>query len=164
VSSSPSAFLERPGQPGPFGALLDEQARAAADFCAVVETLPLERFLRRCETGDPELFSLQAVCAHVVAAAYGHASAIRTARRMAGRERPSRDELWAEAPGGVRPRLAREVRFLEETVAGLTGEEAELEALRFQVRWGPTYDPEMMLEHTIVHLLRHRRQIERWPP
>jgi hypothetical protein len=63
----------------------------------------------------------------------------------------------------VRPRLARELRFMEETVDGLTGDDAELEALRFQVGWGPTYDPEMMLEHIIVHLLRHRRQIERWP-
>jgi len=25
------------------------------------------------------------------------------------------------------------------------------------------YDPEMLLEHAVVHLLRHRRQLERWP-
>ena len=36
-------------------------------------------------------------------------------------------------------------------------------AIKFDVRWGPTYDPEMLLEHAIVHLLRHRRQILRWP-
>ena len=36
-------------------------------------------------------------------------------------------------------------------------------AITFPVRWGPIYDPEMILEHAIVHLLRHRRQIERWP-
>lgn len=158
-----SAFLERPGLRGMFGALLDEHARAAEDFCSVVEALPLDLFLRRHETADPELFSLQAICAHVVTAAYGHASYIRIARQMPRRERPPREDLWAEEPAAVRPLLAREVRFMEETVAGLTGGDAELEALRFPVRWGPTYDPEMMLEHTIVHLLRHRRQIERWP-
>jgi len=158
-----SAFLARPGRPGMFGALMDEHARAAEDFCSTVEAVLLTSFLRRHESADPELFSIQAICAHVVAAAYGHASYIRIARRLPRRERPSREELWAEAPHGVRPLLARELRFLEETVDGLTGEDAELAALRFQVRWGPTYDPEMMLEHTIVHLLRHRRQIERWP-
>jgi hypothetical protein len=158
-----SPFLERPGLPGPFGALLDEYARAAGDFCSVVEALPLDLFLRRHESADPELFSIQAICAHVVGAAYGHASYTRIARQMPRRERPSRKELWADEPAGLRPLLAREVRFMEETIDGLTGDEAELEALRFPVRWGPTYDPEMMLEHTIVHLLRHRRQIERWP-
>jgi hypothetical protein len=40
--------------------------------------------------------------------------------------------------------------------------ENEVLALSFPVRWGPTYDPEMILEHAICHLLRHRRQLERW--
>ena len=31
-----SAFLVRTGRPGPFGALIDECARAAEDFCRVV--------------------------------------------------------------------------------------------------------------------------------
>jgi len=30
----------------------------------------------------------------------------------------------------------------------------------FEARWGVTYDAEQMLEHAIVHILRHRRQIE----
>ena len=28
------------------------------------------------------------------------------------------------------------------------------------VRWGQTYDVEQLLEHAIVHILRHRLQIE----
>jgi len=40
--------------------------------------------------------------------------------------------------------------------------EEEVLALSFPVRWGPTYDPEMILEHAVCHLLRHRRQLERW--
>jgi hypothetical protein len=28
--------------------------------------------------------------------------------------------------------------------------------------WGPRYDPEMLLEHAVCHVLRHRRQLERW--
>jgi hypothetical protein len=30
------------------------------------------------------------------------------------------------------------------------------------VRWGQTYDVEQLMEHAIVHILRHRRQIERF--
>jgi hypothetical protein len=42
----------------------------------------------------------------------------------------------------------------------MTGE--QLAAIRIQSRWGQTYDFEQMLEHAIVHVLRHRRQIERF--
>ena len=33
---------------------------------------------------------------------------------------------------------------------------------KFKVRWGQTYDVEQLYEHAIVHILRHRRQIERF--
>ena len=32
----------------------------------------------------------------------------------------------------------------------------------FTVRWGVLYNLEQLLEHAIVHILRHRRQIERF--
>jgi hypothetical protein len=35
-------------------------------------------------------------------------------------------------------------------------------AVRINSRWGVQYDMEQMLEHAIVHILRHRRQIERF--
>ncbi len=35
-------------------------------------------------------------------------------------------------------------------------------AVRFESRWKQPYDIEQMLEHAIVHILRHRRQLERW--
>jgi hypothetical protein len=44
----------------------------------------------------------------------------------------------------------------------LKATEQEIQALSFAVRWGPRYDPEMILEHAVCHLLRHRRQLERW--
>jgi uncharacterized damage-inducible protein DinB len=158
-----TGFIERPGLPGAFGALMDEYARAAEDFCSTVEALPLDRFLHRRESTDPEMVSLQSICAHAVGAAYGYALYIRKARGLPPRERPPLDELLVQAPAEVRPRLAAALRLTEESVDGLTDTDEVLVPLRFQVRWGPIYDPEMMLEHAIVHLLRHRRQITRWP-
>jgi hypothetical protein len=35
-------------------------------------------------------------------------------------------------------------------------------AVRINSRWGVQYDMEQMLEHAIVHILRHRRQVERF--
>jgi len=44
----------------------------------------------------------------------------------------------------------------------LNAAEAEIQALSFTVRWGPRYDPKMILEHAVCHVLRDRRQLERW--
>jgi hypothetical protein len=38
------SFVRHPGRPGAFGALMDEYARAAQDFCRVVETFDDSRF------------------------------------------------------------------------------------------------------------------------
>jgi hypothetical protein len=161
-----SIFIDRPGVPGAFGALMDEYARAADDFCTTVEALPLDLFLRLRESGestDSETVSIQAVCAHTVSSAHGYAIYIRNVRGLTPRERPPWEDLLVPAPAGVRPLLATALRLTEESVEGLRDTDEILVPLRFQVRWGPTYDPEMLLEHAIVHLLRHRRQITRWP-
>mgnify|MGYP006337954811 CR=1 FL=1 len=69
-----------------------------------------------------------------------------------------------EARGGEGLRsLGVAFRYTEAALDGLYGaSESEIARVTFPVRLGPTYDPEMILEHGIVHLLRHRRQIERW--
>jgi hypothetical protein len=38
----------------------------------------------------------------------------------------------------------------------------EIESITMQTGWGVTYNLEQLLEHAIVHLLRHRRQIEKF--
>lgn len=158
---SEPGFLDRPGQPGMFGALLDEYARAAEDFCRTVEALPEDLFQRERESPDSETVSLRAICGHVAVAAWNYADYIRIARGLPRILRPYEKDA-VTAPAAFRPLLAQALRHTEVTVDGCPSDQAGLDALRFQVRWGPTYDPEMILEHAIVHLLRHRRQIERW--
>ena len=38
----------------------------------------------------------------------------------------------------------------------------EISRVVVKTRWGPVYDAEGLLEHAIVHILRHRRQLERF--
>lgn len=155
------SFIDRPGQPGMFGALLDEYARAAEDLCRTVEALPEDRFHQERESPDTETVSLHAICDHVAVAAWNYADYIRIARGLPRVPRPYEKDA-VTSPAALRPLLAAALRHTEATVGGCPTDQSSLEALRFQVRWGPTYDPEMILEHAIVHLLRHRRQIERW--
>jgi uncharacterized damage-inducible protein DinB len=156
-------FLDRPGEPGPFGALMDEYARAAEDFCRVVEAIPGELFLREVHSEDPDTKSLRAVCRHAVAAAHRYADYIRQARGVPFIDRFELPPEGIADPTAVRQGLREMLRYTETSLNGWYADPAPAEKVTFTVRWGPTYDPEMILEHAVVHLLRHRRQVERWP-
>jgi uncharacterized damage-inducible protein DinB len=142
---------------------MDEYARAADDFCRAVEAVTAARYRREEVSGDPDTVSLWAICRHVVGAAHRYADYILRAR---GRPFADRFVLPPDSlpePAAVRPALAEMLRYTERALDGWYEDPAPAGKVTFTVRWGPTYDPEMILEHAIVHLLRHRRQVERWP-
>ena len=158
-----ATFIRHPGLSGPFGALMDEYARAAEDFCRVVEGFDLARFDAERPSNDPNTVSPRAICLHVIGAAHRYAHYIRKVRGVDFVERYQADPAQLRSPQEVRTLLADGIILTEETVEPLLkATEQEIQALSFTVRWGPRYDPEMILEHAVCHLLRHRRQLERW--
>ena len=87
----------------------------------------------------------------------------RKARGIDFVERYEADPAQLRSPQEVRELLTEGILFTEATVEPLlNATDEEIQALSFAVRWGPRYDPEMILEHAVCHLLRHRRQLERW--
>jgi hypothetical protein len=158
-----AAFIRRPGLSGPFGALMDEYARAAEDFCRVVEGFDLARFDAQRASDNPSTVSPRAICLHVIGAAHRYAHYVRKARGVDFVERYAADPARLRSPRDVRALLTEGIQLTEETVEPLVeASEQEIQALSFIVRWGPQYDPEMILEHAVCHVLRHRRQLERW--
>jgi hypothetical protein len=156
-------FISHPGLSGPFGALMDEYARAAEDFCRVVERFDLARFDAERPSDNPNTVSPRAICLHVIGAAHRYAHYIRKARGVDFVERYEADPARLRTPQEVRTLLTEGILLTEETVEPLlNATEQEIQALSFAVRWGPRYDPEMILEHAVCHLLRHRRQLDRW--
>lgn len=157
------AFLDGAGRPGMFGAIMDEYARAAIGYCRAIETVPPEAFRGQVPSEDPDTVSLQAIARHTVAAARGYAAYVLKARGLPADAEAALGPVRVESPSDLRPQLAQALRFTERALEGMYDMPwQEVAALKFQVRWGPTYDPESILEHAIVHLLRHRRQVERW--
>jgi hypothetical protein len=161
------AFLRRAGSTGPIGALMDEYARAAEDLCRVVERFDASTFLAERPSDDPDTRSPRTICEHVVFACVGYANYL---RRMQGLPAPTPESeerkaqrVGVPAPSSFRPALGHGVRSTEEAVEGLRDRPfEEVAGMALRVGWGALYDPESMLEHAIVHLLRHRRQLERW--
>ena len=154
--------MTRSFRPGAVGALMDEYERAAEDLAGVLGRLDEEAFsrLRDRETSDEDCRSIQTVMRHVARSAYGYADYLRSAFSIPS-ERP--EVPLSAAPAEAADRLREALRYTEATLEGrwLMPEE-EIVAVRIQSRWGPVYDLEQLLEHAIVHVLRHRRQIERF--
>ncbi len=156
-------FLTSPGRSGAFGAILDETARAADEFCRVAEAIDPGRYNEERTTPNPQITSIRSICIHVVNWAFAYSNYIRDVR---GEPTTTAAPLSASAlvdPTELRQEFRMAFAHTEESLAGLwDATPAEIFALSFQVPWGPTFDPETILERGLAHILRHRRQIERW--
>jgi uncharacterized damage-inducible protein DinB len=153
--------MTRTFRKGGVGAMMDEYERAVADLEAILRRITDDEFelVRDLETKDEGCRSIQTILHHVVRAGYGYASYIREAHG----DKPNRPDL----PLGKRLECLEQLEvMLAFTAATLEGKweltDEQIMAVKMHVRWGPVYDLEQLLEHAIVHVLRHRRQIERF--
>jgi uncharacterized damage-inducible protein DinB len=146
---------------GGVGAMMDEYERAVAELSGILRRIRDEEFelVRDLETKDEGCRSIQTILNHVVRAGYGYAGYIREAYGTEAK-RP-------EVPIGKRLESLDQLEvMLAYTAATLEGKwelsDEDIMAVRIRSRWGGTYDLEQLLEHAIVHVLRHRRQVERF--
>lgn len=147
---------------GALCAILDEYARAIRDLDAVVQKIPQESFLAQTALSDKTFANVSVIMGHVIGAAHVYVDYLDDAVRQVDGGRRTHAYSSAtpgEAMAGVWEAFGRMVELLGRFRAW--GED-ELEKLQFTTRWNQRYDAEQLLEHAIVHILRHRRQIERW--
>ena len=139
---------------------MDEYERAAADLRRLIESIPDDKFtaVLDSETSDEDCRSAQTIMAHVVGAGYSYADYLRAHFAVASK-RPSPERF---PPSEASARLDAMLEYTVETLEGRwVMSDEEIDASVIKTRWGVTYDVEQLLEHAIVHILRHRRQIER---
>jgi len=120
------------------------------EFCASGTALP--------KTDDPSYVSAEHLGGHVFRAARGYLTWI---GEFVGR--PVTDvDLDSDAAS-----IARKGRvFVDEVLAAWRGhlallEDREITPATRKSRWGEDYNIEQMLEHAVVHPMRHRIQLER---
>jgi uncharacterized damage-inducible protein DinB len=147
---------------GSLRAVLDEYARAIRDYETVLRGLPSDRYTARTALSDEHYACVRDIAAHVVGAAYSYADHIQRALDR-NEEPPPRRAIDvatpADAINGVWAAFDQMVEVLRRIKDWSDDQQGEL---RFVTRWKQPYDIEQMLEHAIVHILRHRRQLERW--
>ena len=146
---------------GAVGALMDEYERAAAELKILLNKISAEDFVKIVDpdTKDEDCRSVQTIMNHVVRAGYGYSNYI---RKEFGINSDNPVYQISNAPEAI----SHFDRMLEYTVQTLEGKwempDEEMNKIKIITRWGTTLHMETLLEHAIVHILRHRRQIERF--
>jgi uncharacterized damage-inducible protein DinB len=145
---------------GALGALMDEYEPASGDLIRILDGLTDAEYesLRDTQTQDEDCRSIQTIMSHVVRSGYGYANRVRGAFSIPFQERQPRILSRSES-------LKELGEMLAYTAATLDGRwhssNEEILAIQIHSKWGPE-NLEQLLEHAIVHILRHRRQIERF--
>jgi hypothetical protein len=135
---------------GAIGALMDEYERVALELKNLLSAITQEEFIK---ISDP----LTTVMKHVVSAGYRYADQISVFLKLPVENHNYHIYNLVHAIDELENVVSYTAKLVENNLT-LTRE--EMLGTRQETRWG-FYDIEMMFEHAIVHILRHRRQIEK---
>lgn len=112
-------------------------------------------------TKDVNCRSIQTVLSHVVKAGHNYVIAI---RNNLGEENTFHEIILLDNIPEYISAMDELIRITENLFNDYP--HLQLEVLnnddKIVSRWGQQYDPEQLLEHAIVHVMRHQRQIERF--
>lgn len=146
---------------GGIGAVMDEYERAAAELKTLIERIPESDYIKvvDTETKDEDCRSVQTIVSHLTNSGYGYANYIREWFSIP-KSSPQRRLL---AQNDFLKELDKMIEYSSETLEGKWEySDDEIQKVKMKVRWGPQYDLEQLLEHAVIHILRHRRQIEKF--
>ncbi|NII85088.1 DinB family protein [Pedobacter sp. SG908] len=142
-------------------ALLDEYKKAVDELIMVIEPINQQQLLHTIEpeSSNPDCISIQTILTHVTASMFSYAVYIENSIGLQT-IRPERLQFDHITP--YISRLREALKYNEDFFTrnpDITMEEFD-QSKKINTRWGQQYDVEQMLEHAIVHILRHRRQIK----
>ena len=140
-------------------ALMEEYNRSAIDLKEILSEISDVEFqkIRDRKTEDPDCTSIQAIVSHVVGSGYTYINYINTISKIEWREY---ENVIINSSMGV-TEIDKMLNYTEASLKNILHfDNKEIETWKFESRWDVIYDFEQLMEHAIVHILRHRRQIE----
>lgn len=148
---------------GAIGALLDEYERAIEELKILIRSIsPTELTdIVDYETTDEDCRSIETILIHVIRAGHNYIVNIRNHQGEELEPVPSASFQTTTGFCAGLDKMFEAAVLLFHDYPEITLEEYT-EEKKMHVSWGQRYDVEQLMEHAIVHILRHRRQIERF--
>lgn len=146
---------------GSIGAILDEYEKSIDELKKLLNNINNEHLkaIADVKTKDPDCRSIQTVLTHVIRAGYCYIIEI---RKSLGEQIDYVERKTLNTVEQYKTELDKMFIFNEQLFKdypNLKLEEKDPNK-KIKVAWEQLYDAEQLLEHAIVHILRHRRQIE----
>lgn len=147
---------------GAIGALLDEYEKALTELISCITDVPDAMLAAIADpvTKNQNCRSIQTVLAHVTDAMYYYTGEI---HRFKGHDYTKPEKALRSAASHYTDDIRDAFRFTTDVFKNIHDDELEQSdnSKKIVTSWGQQYDFEQLMEHAIVHILRHRRQIER---
>ncbi len=148
---------------GAYGALLDEYEKALIELQDLVKPIQKDELTKIVDhdTEDMDCVSIQSILTHVVESGYTYAISIRKHQGeiLEYREKV-RFDSGEEYSNALREMMNDTIQMMDD-YPNMELDEKD-NSKKLITRWGQMYSVEQLIEHAIVHILRHRRQIERF--
>ncbi len=150
---------------GGLGAILDVYKKASEEFISVLGNVSSDDFVKivDAKTSDEDCRSIQTITRHVIRSGYGYANYILNALNIfvdTTNANKMKIETSEDASNEIRKMLKFNIHNLYEVNREKV--EANMFSIKFTTRWKEEFNFEQILEHAIVHVLRHRRQVEKF--
>jgi len=147
---------------GAVGALLDIYEQAITDLKYAIADIPANvlTIIIDPQATDHNCKSIQTILTHLVHSGFGYSTSI---HNLKGNQIQRPDKVFHQTIEAYLNDLDKVFIFTENIFKYIKDD--ELEALgnsgKIKTGWGQWYDVEQITEHAIVHVLRHKRQIEK---
>ena len=143
---------------GAIKAMLDEYKKSLNELITIIKPLDETRLSKIVDekTSDPDCKSIQRILSHVVNSGYGYTVYIENSIGL-NKIRPEK-KLWNHVDEYI-----VQLNFMYEYCENFFRSNPEIileehdTSKKINVNWGQQYDVEQLMEHAIVHILRHRR-------
>jgi len=150
------------GYSGTLQAILDEYKRAIGELAEVLSSVTQEQYEATNTLSDDTFSNMRVIGEHVTHCTHIYVDYIEDALDRADRGRRPHDHVYDTPAAAIRSTWQGFDRMVELLGRVRNYTDDDMERIEFIARWGERYNMAQMLEHAIVHILRHRRQIERW--
>ena len=144
---------------GAVGSILDEYERAISDLKSVLKNINTEDYKQIVKGESEHCHSIEVIMNHVIRAGYGYSNYIRNALSLESLPIADRKIPQNEISAEIDKMMDYSNEIFEN---GQSITDKELEGVYFKTNWGVRYNIDQLMEHAIVHVLRHRRQIQKF--